>query len=58
MDQQRSQLQQRTYLLLTQYPNYMNFSNEAWIIQANNPSANYDSVESVHDVVHGTIGGE
>jgi tyrosinase len=33
----------------------MNFSNEAWI-GPGNPSG-YDSVESVHDLIHGLVGG-
>jgi tyrosinase len=33
----------------------MNVSNEAWIASAGPGS--YDSLESVHDQIHGTVGG-
>ncbi|KAB5551230.1 hypothetical protein GE09DRAFT_1223030 [Coniochaeta sp. 2T2.1] len=48
-------LQQRVYNLLSNYPNYTEFSNEGWIPDQSNKS--YDSIESVHDVIHNIAGG-
>ncbi|KAI0482999.1 hypothetical protein GGR56DRAFT_219398 [Xylariaceae sp. FL0804] len=48
-------LQQRIYNLFSNYGNYTDFSNEAWIPYNNNGT--YDSLESVHDTVHIVGGG-
>ncbi|KAI9810350.1 MAG: hypothetical protein M1827_006317 [Pycnora praestabilis] len=49
----RQSFQDRLYNLFTAYPQYQNFSNKAWI-----PSdgGNYDSIESLHDQLHGLLG--
>ncbi|KAI1143479.1 Di-copper centre-containing protein [Hypoxylon sp. FL0543] len=47
--------QQRLYNLFSNYPNYTTFSNEAWIPSGDN-NGTYDSIESLHDVIH-TVGG-
>ncbi|KAI0842135.1 Di-copper centre-containing protein [Hypoxylon sp. FL0890] len=47
--------QQRLYNLFSNYPNYTTFSNEAWIPSDNNGT--YDSIESLHDVIHIVGGG-
>ncbi|KAI1416072.1 Di-copper centre-containing protein [Hypoxylon sp. FL1857] len=47
--------QQRLYNLFSNYPNYTTFSNEAWI-PTGNTNESYDSIESLHDVIH-TVGG-
>lgn len=39
--------------LLEAYPLYKNFSNKAWIPDA---SSKYDSLESLHDQIHGLVG--
>ncbi|KAF2101936.1 Di-copper centre-containing protein [Rhizodiscina lignyota] len=46
-------LHDRLYTVLTQYPDYNQFSNEAWITDSNSQ----DSLESIHDVIHGAVGG-
>ena len=43
----------RLYNLFTAYPDYGNFSNEAWIPD---DGGNYDSLESIHDQIHGLVG--
>ena len=50
-------LRDRIYALLSRnnYQNFAYFSNDGW---NNNGSADdYDSLESVHNTIHGTIGG-
>ena len=56
MNSQQPNLRDRLYNLFTNYRNFMNFSNEA---VANHPpgTSQGDSVESVHDVIHTTVGG-
>lgn len=54
LDNSAAAIQGRLYNLLTNYPNYAKFSNEAWIPNPN-PN-NYDSIESVHDTIHGLVG--
>ncbi|KAF2420770.1 Di-copper centre-containing protein [Tothia fuscella] len=57
MDQFQSQAAQRVFNIFANYNNYMNVSNSGW--QPNGGvSSKYDSFESVHDVVHNTIGGD
>lgn len=46
-------LRDRLYTVLTNYANYNQFSNSAWITNSNTQ----DSIESIHDVVHGAVGG-
>lgn len=48
-------LQQRLYNLFSNYGNYSTWSNEGWINDQNNSTA--DSIESLHDTVHLTTGG-
>ncbi|KAF7533488.1 hypothetical protein G7054_g7071 [Neopestalotiopsis clavispora] len=48
-------IQQRLYALFANSGNYSEWSNEAWIPDSSNSS--YDSVESLHDTVHLTCGG-
>ncbi|XXG94702.1 ammonium transporter Amt1 [Hypoxylon texense] len=54
LDTHLPSFQQRLYNIFTNYPNYTNFSNEAWIPNDNNGT--YDSLESIHDSIH-TVGG-
>ncbi|KAI1382190.1 Di-copper centre-containing protein [Hypoxylon crocopeplum] len=54
LDNHLPSFQQRLYNLFTNYPNYTTFSNEAWVPSDNNGT--YDSIESLHDVIH-TVGG-
>ncbi|ERF74869.1 hypothetical protein EPUS_03253 [Endocarpon pusillum Z07020] len=44
----------RTYLLLSRQTSYPPFSNNAYVDSRGNQ---YDSVESIHDTIHGLIGG-
>lgn len=44
----------RTYLLLSQQTSYPPFSNNAFVDSRGNM---YDSLESIHDTIHGLIGG-
>ena len=39
--------------LLEAYPLYKNFSNKAWIPDS---AGTYDSLESLHDEIHGLVG--
>ena len=48
-------LQSRVYNLLSNYANYTEFSNEGWIPSQSDTS--YDSLESIHDVIHNLAGG-
>jgi tyrosinase len=48
-------MKQRIYTLFTSYTDFANVSNEAWIQNAGPGS--YDSFESVHDQIHGVVGG-
>jgi tyrosinase len=54
LDNSASSFRSRLYNLFTNYHNYSTFSNEAWI-PSNNPNG-YDSIESVHDQIHGLTG--
>ncbi|KAI9835969.1 MAG: hypothetical protein M1837_003559 [Sclerophora amabilis] len=53
LDNNRLTLRNRLYNLFTSYPNYTNFSNKGWIP---NDGGNYDSLESLHDQIHGLVG--
>jgi tyrosinase len=55
LDNNAASLRQRLYMLFTYYHDYTTFSNEAWIDSNNNPNG-YDSIESVHDQIHGLTG--
>jgi tyrosinase len=48
-------MKQRLYTMFTSYDKFMNVSNEAWIRGAG--AGSYDSLESVHDQIHGAVGG-
>ncbi|KAK4128712.1 Di-copper centre-containing protein [Parathielavia appendiculata] len=50
LDQNRGSLAQRLYTLFSGYDNYTTFSSNAFGPQA-------DSVESIHDTIHGLVGG-
>lgn len=49
----RLSLRDRLYNLFATYNNYTEFSNTAWFP---NNGGNFDSVESVHDQIHGLLG--
>ncbi|RDW85231.1 hypothetical protein BP6252_02821 [Coleophoma cylindrospora] len=51
LDNSASSLRNRLYNLFTNYQNYTEFSNEAF-----SNSVYYDSIESVHDFIHGYTG--
>jgi tyrosinase len=55
LDNNASSLRQRLYMLFTYYHDYTTFSNEAWI-DSNNNLNGYDSIESLHDQIHGLTG--
>lgn len=44
------EIQQRLYVLFSNYHDYNAFSNKAWA--ASQRSSNLDSIESVHDIIH------
>ncbi len=53
--------QVRLYNLFATYKNFTTFSNSAWIFNQFGPGgtedySNYDSIESIHDLVHGATG--
>ncbi|GAM89530.1 hypothetical protein ANO11243_075690 [Dothideomycetidae sp. 11243] len=50
----RSSLTQRVYNLFTGCSNFTRFSNEAW--QGTDKLVGADSLESIHDVIHTTVG--
>ncbi|KAF8860872.1 Di-copper centre-containing protein [Acephala macrosclerotiorum] len=54
LDNNASSFRRRLYTLFTNYHDYITFSNEAWI-KDNDPSS-YDSIESIHDQIHGLTG--
>ncbi|KAL2060390.1 hypothetical protein VTL71DRAFT_9785 [Oculimacula yallundae] len=54
LDNSGASFRSRLYILLTMYDDYTTFSNEAWI-PTDNP-AGYDSLESIHDQIHGLTG--
>ncbi len=49
----RRSYRDRLYNLFTAYTNYTEFASKAWFP---NDGGNYDSVESVHDQIHGLVG--
>ncbi|KAI9739853.1 MAG: hypothetical protein M1818_004909 [Claussenomyces sp. TS43310] len=55
IDANSPSLRSRLYNLFTNYNNYSTFSNEAWIPSDN--TEGYDSIESIHDEIHGLTGG-
>ncbi|PMD13322.1 Di-copper centre-containing protein [Hyaloscypha hepaticicola] len=56
LDNSAPSFRQRLYSLFTNYHSYQYFSNEAWFNSSNDPNG-YDSIESVHDQIHGLTGG-
>ncbi|KAI9808406.1 MAG: hypothetical protein M1826_004170 [Phylliscum demangeonii] len=54
LDNNRLSYRDRIYNLFTAYHNYTEFSNKAWYPGG---GGNYDSLESVHDQIHGLTGG-
>lgn len=54
LDNNAPSFRSRLYNLFTNYHDYATFSNEAWIPNAN-PSG-WDSIESLHDQIHGLTG--
>lgn len=55
LDNIRLSQRDRVYIQLTTATNYTQFSNEGWTQGL--PPGNYDSLESIHDVIHNTVGG-
>ena len=53
-DNSRVSFQDRLYSLFTNYDNFTEFGNEAWMDPNNVQNA--DSLESLHDVIHGILG--
>lgn len=53
MDQSQDSYSQRFMNLLEAYPLYKNFSNKAWYPES---AGSYDSLESLHDEIHGMFG--
>ena len=53
IDQNQDSYSQRFMILLQAYPLYKNFSNKAWIPDS---AGTYDSLESLHDQIHGLVG--
>jgi tyrosinase len=49
------QAQQRLYNVMTNMNNFSIFGTEAWIQGAG--AGSYDSLESIHDQIHATVGG-
>jgi tyrosinase len=54
LDNSAPSFRARLYNLFTNYHDYTTFSNEAWILQVN--ASGYDSIESIHDQIHGLTG--
>ncbi|KAK0108702.1 hypothetical protein ONS95_003493 [Cadophora gregata] len=54
LDNSGASFRARLYILLTMYNDYTTFSNEAWI--NDDDPAGYDSLESIHDQIHGLTG--
>src|SRR4051812_19808504 len=57
MDANRITSRDRLYNLFTQYRDYSQFNSESWV-QNQTTAGVYDSLESLHDHIHGTVGGE
>jgi tyrosinase len=55
LDNSAPSFRRRLYNLFTNYHSYEYFSNEAWFSSSNNPNG-YDSIESLHDQIHGLAG--
>ncbi|KAI9785255.1 MAG: hypothetical protein M1835_003372, partial [Candelina submexicana] len=55
LDNSRLALRDRVYNLLVNNHNYRNFSNKSWFPNGS-PGNPYDSLESIHDAVHGIVG--
>jgi tyrosinase len=55
MDINAASFRGRLFNLFTNYHDYTDFSNEAWIPTVN--PEGYDSIESIHDQIHGITGG-
>lgn len=53
LDRNQGSYRDRLYNLFTAYPRFNNFSNKAWFP---NDGGNYDSIESLHDQIHGLVG--
>jgi len=54
LDNSASSFRSRLYNLFRNDHNYSSFSNQAWISNAN--LKGFDSIESLHDQVHGLVG--
>ena len=55
MNQNQKQVKQRVYNILTGNSNFTQVGTSSWMSGAGPGS--YDSLESIHDQVHGTVGG-
>ncbi|WPH00294.1 Di-copper centre-containing protein [Acrodontium crateriforme] len=53
LDNNRVSISDRLYNLFTNYNNFTQFGNEAWMAQGN---SNADSIESIHDAIHSIVG--
>ena len=53
LDNNRVSFQDRLYNLFTNYDNFTEFGNEAWMSPA---VSNADSLESIHDAIHSIVG--
>jgi tyrosinase len=51
----QNQVKQRLYNVLTGMSNFSQFGNAAWMLGSG--AGSYDSLESIHDQVHGVVGG-
>ncbi|KAG0650918.1 Monophenol monooxygenase [Hyphodiscus hymeniophilus] len=56
LDNNANSLRSRLFNLFTSSQSYSQFSNEAWY-NGVDPSSGHDSIESVHDQIHGLTGG-
>lgn len=56
LDKNQASFSKRYLNLLQAYPTYAKFSNKDWLQGIKNPGGSYDSLESLHDAVHGLIG--
>jgi len=56
LDKNQATYSKRYLNLVQAYSTYEKFSNKAWMLDIKNPGRSYDSLESLHDAVHGLIG--
>ena len=56
LDNNQASYAKRYLNLLQAYPTFAKFSNKAWLSDVTNVGGSYDSLESIHDAIHGLIG--